>query len=247
MPTNIKESGLEAIIVNYLIKNNGYELGTNEDYNRDYAVDESRLLRFLQDTQPDEVEKIGILNSDHKKAQFLNRLQGEIARRGIIDVLRKGINFYPANLIMFYMTPTEKNIKAREMFEKNIFSVTRQLMYSKNNTQLALDLVIFINGLPIITAELKNRLTKQNVDDAVQQYKLDRDPRELLFQFKRCMVHFPSTTTRSSSAPGLKARSPGFCLSTRATTEAPAIPLIPMGSRQITCGKIYFQKPSLPI
>lgn len=190
MPTNTKESGLEAIIVNYLIKNNGYELGANEDYNRDYAVDESRLLRFLQDTQPDEVEKIGILDSDHKKAQFLNRLQGEVAKRGIIDVLRKGINFYPSNLIMFYMTPTEKNIKAKEMFDKNIFSVTRQLMYSKNNTQLALDLVIFINGLPIITAELKNRLTKQNVDDAVQQYKLDRDPRELLFQFKRCMVHF---------------------------------------------------------
>ena len=111
MPTNTKESGLETIIVNYLIQNNGYELGTNEDYNRDYAVDESRLLRFLQDTQPDEVEKIGILNSDHKKAQFLNRLQGEIARRGIIDVLRKGINFYPANLIMFYMTPTEKTSK----------------------------------------------------------------------------------------------------------------------------------------
>jgi type I restriction enzyme R subunit len=188
--TNTKESGLETLIVEYLVKSNGYELGTNEDYNRDYAVDETRLLRFLQETQPDEVEKIGILNSDHKKAQFLNRLQGEIAKRGIIDVLRKGINFYPANLIMFYMTPTEKNIKAKEMFDKNIFSITRQLMYAKDNTQLALDLAIFINGLPIITAELKNRLTKQNVDDAVQQYKLDRDPRELLFQFKRCMVHF---------------------------------------------------------
>ncbi|RJR21962.1 MAG: type I restriction endonuclease subunit R [Desulfobacteraceae bacterium] len=190
MSTNTKESGLETLIVEYLVKSNGYELGTNEDYNRDYAVDETRLLRFLQETQPDEVEKIGILNSDHKKAQFLNRLQGEIAKRGIIDVLRKGINFYPANLIMFYMTPTEKNIKAKEMFDKNIFSITRQLMYAKDNTQLALDLAIFINGLPIITAELKNRLTKQNVDDAVQQYKLDRDPRELLFQFKRCMVHF---------------------------------------------------------
>jgi type I restriction enzyme R subunit len=188
--TNTKESGLEALIVNHLTKNNGYELGANEDYNRDYAVDETRLLRFLQDTQPDEVEKIGILNSDHKRAQFLSRLQGEVAKRGIIDVLRKGINFYPANLIMFYMTPTEKNIKAKEMFDKNIFSVTRQLMYSKDNAQLALDFAIFINGLPIITAELKNRLTKQNVDDAVQQYKLDRDPRELLFQFKRCMVHF---------------------------------------------------------
>lgn len=101
MSTNTKESGLEALIVNYLINSNGYELGANEEYNRDYAVDETRLLRFLQDTQPDEVEKIGILNSNHKRAQFLNRLQGEVAKRGIIDVLRKGINFYPANLIMF--------------------------------------------------------------------------------------------------------------------------------------------------
>lgn len=190
MVTNTKEIGLENLIVNYLVDYNGYEQGYNEDYNRDYAIDEVRLLRFLKDTQPDEVEKLGIFYSDHKKNQFFNRLQGEIARRGVIDVLRKGIKVYPANLIMFYITPTEKNIKAKEMFDKNIFSVTRQLMYSKDNAKLALDFVIFINGLPIITCELKNRLTKQSVDDAVQQYKLDRDPRELLFQFKRCMVHF---------------------------------------------------------
>lgn len=190
MATNTKESSLETLIVDYLVNNNGYEQGKNEDYNKDYAVDETRLLRFLKKTQLEELEKIGILDNQHKKEQFLNRLQGEIAKRGIIDVLRKGINVYPANLIMFYITPSEKNIKAKEMFEKNIFSVTRQLMYSKDNTKLALDFVIFINGLPVITCELKNRLTKQNVDDAVQQYKLDRDPRELLFQFKRCMVHF---------------------------------------------------------
>lgn len=97
---------------------------------------------------------------------------------------------YPANLIMFYLTPTENNAKAKEMYEKNIFSVTRQLMYSNDSTRLALDMCIFINGLPVLTFELKNQLTKQNVDDAVQQYKDDRDPRELLYQFKRCMVHF---------------------------------------------------------
>lgn len=189
MPTNTKESGLETLIVDYLVNNSGYEKGVNEDYNRDYAVDETRLFRFLKETQLYEIDKTGIFNNDHKKEQFLNRLQGEITKRGIIDVLRKGISFYPANLIMFYMTPTDKNERAKEMFEKNIFSVTRQLMYSKDNTQLALDFAIFINGLPVITCELKNRLTKQNVEDAVQQYKLDRDPRELLFQFKRCMAH----------------------------------------------------------
>lgn len=190
MSTNTKESGLETLIVEYLVNNNSYEQGTNSDYNKDYAIDETRLLRFLKSTQSDELDKIGIFNSEHKKAQFLSRLQGEIAKRGIIDVLRKGIKVYPANLIMFYMTPTEKNEVAKEMFEKNIFSVTRQLMYSKDNTRLALDFAIFINGLPVITCELKNRLTKQDVNDAVYQYQTDRDSRELLFNFKRCMAHF---------------------------------------------------------
>ena len=188
--TNTKESGLEALIVKWLVEQNGYEQGTNADYNRDYAIDETRLFRFLQDTQPDSLDKLGVFKSEIKKNQFLNRLQGEIAKRGIIDVLRNGVKVYPASLIMFYLMPTENNAKAKEMYEKNIFSVTRQLMYSNDSTRLALDMCIFINGLPVITFELKNQLTKQDVDDAVQQYKDDRDPKELLFQFKRCMVHF---------------------------------------------------------
>lgn len=188
--TNTKESGLEALIVKWLVEQNDYEQGTNADYNRDYAIDETRLFRFLQDTQPDSLDKLGVFKSEIKKNQFLNRLQGEIAKRGIIDVLRNGVKVYPASLIMFYLTPTENNAKAKEMYEKNIFSVTRQLMYSNDSTRLALDMCIFINGLPVITFELKNQLTKQDVDDAVEQYKNDRDPRELLFQFKRCMVHF---------------------------------------------------------
>ena len=188
--TNTKESGLESLIVKWLVEKNGYEQGNNTDYNREYAIDETRLFRFLNETQPDAMSKLGVDKSEVKKKQFLNRLQGEIAKRGIIDVLRNGIKIYPANLIMFYLTPTENNTKAKEMFEKNIFSVTRQLQFSPDATRLALDMCIFINGLPVITFELKNQLTKQDVDDAVKQYKTDRDPRELLFQFKRCMVHF---------------------------------------------------------
>lgn len=188
--TNTKENGLESLIVKWLVDQNGYEQGINADYNRDYAIDETRLFRFLQDTQPDSLDKLGVFKSEIKKNQFLNRLQGEIAKRGIIDVLRNGVKVYPASLIMFYLMPTENNAKAKEMYEKNIFSVTRQLMYANDSTRLALDMCIFINGLPVITFELKNQLTKQDVDDAVQQYKDDRDPKELLFQFKRCMVHF---------------------------------------------------------
>lgn len=208
--TNTKESGLESLIVKWLVEQNGYEQGTNADYNRDYAVDETRLFRFLQDTQPDSLAKLGVFKSEMKKKQFLNRLQGEIAKRGIIDVLRNGVKVYPASLIMFYLTPTENNVKAKEMYEKNIFSVTRQLMYSNDSTRLALDMCIFINGLPVITFELKNQLTKQDVDDAVNQYKTDRDPRELLFQFKRCMVHFAVDDARVKFCTKLDGKSSWF-------------------------------------
>lgn len=188
--TNTKESGLEALIVKWLVEHNDYEEGTNADYNKEYAIDETRLFRFLKDTQPDQMDKLGVFKLEQKKRQFLNRLQGELAKRGIIDVLRNGIKVYPVDLIMFYLTPTENNVKARELYEKNIFSITRQLRYSQDAGKLALDMCLFINGLPVITFELKNQLTKQNVDDAVQQFKDDRDPREVLFSFKRCMVHF---------------------------------------------------------
>lgn len=208
--TNTKESGLEALIVKWLVDQNGYEQGTNADYNREYAVDETRLFRFLQDTQPDALEMLGVFKSALKKKQFLNRLQGEIAKRGIIDVLRNGVKIYPANLIMFYLTPTENNAKAKEMFEKNIFSVTRQLQYSMDATRLALDICLFINGLPVITFELKNQLTKQDVDDAVEQYKTDRDPRELLFQFKRCMIHFAVDDVRIKFCTKLDGKSSWF-------------------------------------
>ncbi|QKN24243.1 type I restriction endonuclease subunit R [Caproicibacterium lactatifermentans] len=188
--TDKTERGFETIIVNWLVEQNGYEQGTNDDYSKEYAVDETRLFRFLNDTQPREMAKLGVNNSDQKKRQFLNRLSGEIAKRGIIDVLRNGVKAYPADLIMFYFTPTENNEKSKEMFEKNIFSVTRQLRYSSDATKLALDLCLFINGLPVITIELKNHFTGQTTADAVEQYKEDRSPRDTLFSFKRCMVHF---------------------------------------------------------
>ncbi|MCI6674715.1 MAG: DEAD/DEAH box helicase family protein [Spirochaetaceae bacterium] len=188
--TDKTERGFETIIVNWLVEQNGYEQGTNDDYNKEYAVDETRLFRFLNDTQPREMAKLGVNKSDQKKRQFLNRLSGEIAKRGIIDVLRNGVKAYPADLIMFYFTPTENNKKSKQMFEKNIFSVTRQLRYSIDASKLALDLCLFINGLPVITIELKNHFTGQTTADAVEQYKEDRDPRDTLFSFKRCMVHF---------------------------------------------------------
>jgi type I restriction enzyme R subunit len=168
----------------------GYILGSSKDYDRDHAVDVQCLLTFIQNTQPQTFDQLGLGTNGPGRLQFLNRLQGEIAKRGIVDVLRKGVSHGPAKVELFYGTPSPGNQKAKDLWESNVFSVTRQLQYSKDNTKLALDLALFVNGLPITTFELKNRLTKQTVDDAVQQYKRDRDHRKLLFQFARCLVHF---------------------------------------------------------
>ncbi|MFE8033534.1 type I restriction endonuclease subunit R, partial [Thiohalocapsa marina] len=168
----------------------GYVQGDPQDYDREHAVDRAKLLQFLSATQPDTYEALGIDEEGPKRTQFLHRLQGEIAKRGVVDVLRGGIKHGPAHVDLFYGTPTPGNVKAAERFAANIFSVTRQLRYSRNETALSLDMSVFINGLPIATFELKNKLTKQTVLDAVQQYHRDRDPKELLFQFGRCAVHF---------------------------------------------------------
>ena len=189
-PTDTTEKGLETLIVSSLVDEAGYQQGDPGDYDREHAVDLVKLLAFLTATQPDAVEDLGLAAEGPKRTQFLHRLQGEIAKRGVVDVLRGGIKHGPASVDLFYGTPTPGNLKAAERYAANIFSVTRQLRYSLNETQLALDLAVFINGLPIATFELKNKLTKQTVDDAIQQYKRDRDEKELLFQFGRCAVHF---------------------------------------------------------
>ncbi|MDP2661354.1 MAG: type I restriction endonuclease subunit R [Dehalococcoidia bacterium] len=209
MTTDTSEKGLESLIVAALTAARGdhsdaehvarearapyvagYALGDPRDYDRDHAVDLARLISFLGSTQPKVFEQLGLGADGPLRQKFLARLQGEIAKRGVVDVLRKGIQHGPASVEIFYGTPSPGNVLAVEHYSANIFSVTRQLHYSKDETQLALDLALFINGLPVATFELKNSLTKQTVEDAVQQYKRDRDPHELLFQFGRCLVHF---------------------------------------------------------
>jgi len=191
MPTtDTSEKGLETLIVESLVNEAGYVQGENSEYDRNHAVDLAQLTAFIHEIQSASAEALELAVDGPKRLQFLHRLQGEIAKRGVIDVLRNGVKHGPVSVDLFYGTPSPGNTKAEERFAANIFSVTRQLRYSKDETQLALDLGLFINGLPVATFELKNRLTKQTVEDAVQQYKRDRNPKELLFQFGRCMVHF---------------------------------------------------------
>lgn len=169
----------------------GYVEGAPRDYDRDHAVDAVRLLEFLRATQPDVVEKLALDEGGAERRRFLARLQGAVAKRGVVDVLRGGVRHGPASVDLFYGTPSPGNERAEALFEANVFSVTRQLRYNKDDAAVDfLDLVLFVNGLPVATFELKNRLTRQTVEDAVEQYRRDRDPRELLFQFGRCLAHF---------------------------------------------------------
>jgi len=168
----------------------GWLGGNAHDYDREYCVDLAMLVAFLEETQPEVAEAVTLRKDNPARRRFLARLQGEISKRGTIDVLRHGIKHGPHHVDLFYGTPSPGNEKAEALYAANRFSVTRQLRYSRDETQRSLDLGLFINGLPIATFELKNSLTKQTVDDAVWQYKKDRNPREKLFEFGRCMAHF---------------------------------------------------------
>ena len=209
MTTDTSEWGLETLIVRAMTGDRtgalpgpatrdgpvpfggaGWIPGEPHDYDREYAVDLAQLAAFLRATQPKVAEALDLDHDNPTRRKFLARLQGEVTRRGVIDLLRKGLKHGRHSLDLFYGTPSPGNVKAVERFAANRFSVTRQLRYSRDETRRALDLGLFINGLPIATFELKNNLTKQTVEDAVEQYRRDRDPRELLFQFGRCVVHF---------------------------------------------------------
>lgn len=206
MTTDTTERGLETLIFNNLTGVSSSFLledvvpsgeyggrwipGSSCDYSREYCVDLVQLGEFLAATQPKVSEAVRLDLDGPERRRFLARLQGEISRRGTIEVLRHGIKHGPWDISLFYGTPSPGNRRASELFSLNRFSVTRQLRYSLDETRLALDLCLFINGLPVATFELKNSLTKQTVEDAVLQYKRDRDPREKLFEFGRCVVHF---------------------------------------------------------
>ena len=219
MPTtDISEKGLETLIMRHMTgtdglapvaegvvaetpdslaaakaAGSGWLAGNPKDYDRTHALDVPRLFQFFHATQLDALKKLGIADykdaKDINRQKFLARLSNEIGKRGVIDVLRKGVDHGPLHFELFYGTPNSGNKRAVALHARNRFSITRQLCYSTDETRRALDLRLFINGLPLATFELKNSLTKQTVEDAIEQYRRDRDPREKLFEFGRCVVH----------------------------------------------------------
>lgn len=213
MLTDTTEKGLEGLITQSLCLLNGFEERHHEQYNRVDCVDEDLLFRFLEDTQPVEVAKLQAMHGENFRQKVLYRINqkikdqtvvNEVCLGGMINVLRKGITETGIKLKLFFDKPVSSlNEKDNELYSKNIFSVTRQVHYSTQNEN-SLDLVLFVNGLPVITFELKNELTKQNVKDAIRQYKNTRDPKEELFRLARCFVHFAVDTEQVWMCTNLK-------------------------------------------
>lgn len=190
------EAELEKNIIEYLVSNHGYVYIKPDEmkisFDRKYAFDEKRLLEFIKTSQPDEFDILR-LDTDSGKEKFYKQLDTSIRQNGIVSVLKNGIKCYPSSgTIIFYHALDPKRPSSYDEFKMNIFSVTNQLTYSDKNRGLELDLAIFVNGLPIITMELKSRAssTGWTYKDAEEQYKNDRDPKETLFSFKRCIAHF---------------------------------------------------------
>lgn len=183
------ETGLEKIIVDWLRDKNGYEQATPHDYNKDFALVDTWVERFVVATQPDKVEQSMCFASPSERMKFFTRLANEITKRGVVDVLRKGYKFNGSTFDLYYPLPSDLNPSAKKAYGQNIFGVIRQVMYSKTNTN-EIDFVVFINGLPLATFELKNNYTVQTYENAIRQYQTDRNPKELLLQKKRCAVHF---------------------------------------------------------
>jgi type I restriction enzyme R subunit len=168
----------------------GYQKRQPEDYDRKLCLIARDVFDFIYATQPKEWVKLKQHHGVDVKERFLKRLYSEIGQRGVLDVLRNGIKDSGCKFCLAYFHPSSGlNEALQRLYEANLFSVIRQLQYSEKNDK-SLDLVLFLNGIPIFTSELKNPFTGQNVEDAIQQYRFTRDPREPLLAFRRCLAHF---------------------------------------------------------
>lgn len=188
MVSQTDEAALETHIENALVKD-GYRISNPTNFDREFAIDGKLFWQFLEATQPKELAKLK--DRPNWQRLLLERLNKKIKKDSVLTVLKKGLDIDDAHFDLLYRLPyNDLNPEVVANFEANVFSVTRQVHYSEADTSKSVDMVLFVNGLAIATLELKNPWTGQNVHNAIKQYRTDRDPREPLFEFGRCLVHF---------------------------------------------------------
>lgn len=208
MVSQTNEAALEAHIENALAKD-GYSIGNPADFDPEFAIDRKLFWDFLEATQPQELAKLK--DRPNWQRLVLERLSKKIKKDSVLAVLKKGLDIDDAHFTLFYRLPyNDLNPEVIAGFEANCFSVTRQVHYSNADTFKSVDMVLFLNGLSIATLELKNPWTGQSIHNAIKQYRADRDPKETLFGFGRCLVHFAVDPDEASMTTQLAGNDTNF-------------------------------------
>ncbi len=189
--TLLKERNFEEAIENYLITEGGYKKGNPDDLNRASALDETTFINFIKATQPREWEKHCKNYPQNPEQALLKRFQVEVASTNLLQVLRHGFKDRGVKFCTCYFKPeTSKNPEHIEKFNKNVLHCTRQMKFSLLDER-SIDIVLLLNGIPVVSMELKNQFTGQDVSNAISQYKFDRATKDKMFEFKqRVLVHF---------------------------------------------------------
>lgn len=210
----------------------GYRKRENHHFDRDRCLIPGDVLEFVKATQTDEWTKLKQFQGGNAEEKFLDTLDRQIKKNGAIDVLRNGLRLSGARFeqLAFYEPATDRNTEAVENYQKNIFSVIPRLRY-KPNSNLEVDLAVFLNGIPIFTAELKGDYTGQDVSDAKKQYKIDRDPRDKLFSPGRCLAHFAVDPDEVYMATELDGQNSDFLPFNKGHKEGAGNPPNPSGYR----------------
>lgn len=224
---------------------NGYYIGAANDFNAKYAIDETRFWHFLESTQNKELEKLQ--RATDWKLKILERYDRMVKKYGILRLLRKGLEVEDAHFTLLYQLPMASSSQSvKDNFDKNEFSVTRQVRYNLENKREEIDMVVFINGLPVATLELKNPWTGQNAKvHGIRQYKKDRDNLQPLLNFGRCIVHFAVDTDEVYMCTKLAGDNSFFLPFNKGHNNGKGNPPNPFGHKSAYLWEEVFTKESL--
>ncbi len=238
------EQALEEMIERHLLSHGFYQ-GSNQDFNKVFAIDEKRFWDFLEKTQADELEKLQ--GDPQYRQKILSRFDKMIKKYGVLELLKKGLKVDHAYFTFFYPAPLPSSGQMiRENYRSNQFSVTRQVTFSQQNPLLEIDIVLFINGIPIVTMELKNQWTGQTAKfHGIKQYQKDRDPKEILLNFARCLVHFTLDTDEVYMTTKLSGDKTFFLPFNKGANNGAGNPINPNGHKTAYLWEDIFAKDSL--
>ncbi len=261
MVSNMKEIALEQAIQKHLtgltteelggaiphVDPAKFRIGLPDDFDKQYALDTKLFWEFLETTQKDELDKIETREPRDWSRKILERFDRLAKKHGILHLLKKGLQVDDAFFHLMYPAPLASSSKrVHENFAANIFSVTRQVRYSQSNPREEIDMVLFVNGLPLVTLELKNAWTGQTARHHGQkQYRESRDATQPLLQFGRTLVHMAVDTDEVYMATKLAGNSTFFLPFNKGYNNGEGNPPNPNGHKTAYLWEEVFSRESL--